>query len=86
MAIFVNYLSSVYCCHLMCICCALYVFVDSYVYLLCLICICCILCVSVVLCVYCCSYLNAGLLAKGQYPESPATAHLDTGFSWFPCV
>jgi len=30
--------------------------------------------------------LDAGLLASSQYPESPATGHLDTGFSWFPCV
>ena len=30
--------------------------------------------------------LDAGLLARSQYPESPATDHLDTGFSWFPCV
>jgi len=30
--------------------------------------------------------LDAGLLARSQYPESPATGHLDTGFSWFPCV
>jgi len=22
----------------------------------------------------------------GQYSEGPATGHLDTGFSWFPCV
>jgi len=29
---------------------------------------------------------NAGLLARNQYPEGPATGHLDTGFSWFPCV
>jgi hypothetical protein len=28
----------------------------------------------------------AGLLARSQYPEGPATGHLDTGFSWFPCV
>ena len=28
----------------------------------------------------------AGLLATGQYPEGRATSHLDTGFSWFPCV
>ena len=31
-------------------------------------------------------YLDAGLLARSQYSEGPATGHLDTGFSWFPCV
>ena len=30
--------------------------------------------------------LDAGLLARSQYLEGPATGHLDTGFSWFPCV
>jgi hypothetical protein len=30
--------------------------------------------------------LDAGLLARSQYMKSPATGHLDTGFSWFPCV
>jgi hypothetical protein len=30
--------------------------------------------------------LNAGLLARGQYSEGPATGHLVTGFSWFPRV
>jgi len=30
--------------------------------------------------------LYAGLLARSQYPEGPATGHLDTGFSWFPFV
>jgi len=30
--------------------------------------------------------LVAGLLARSQYPGGPATGHLDTGFSWFPCV
>ena len=30
--------------------------------------------------------LVAGLLARSQYSEGPATGHLDTGFSRFPCV
>ena len=30
--------------------------------------------------------LDAGLLARNQYWEGPATGHLGTGFSWFPCV
>jgi len=30
--------------------------------------------------------LVAGLLARSQYPGGPANVHLDTGFSWFPCV
>ena len=30
--------------------------------------------------------LDAGLLARSQYSEGPATGHLDTGFSWFLCV
>ena len=30
--------------------------------------------------------LDAGLLARSQYSEGPATGRLDTGFSWFPCV
>jgi hypothetical protein len=30
--------------------------------------------------------LDAGLLARSQYSEGPGTGHLDTGFSWFPCV
>ena len=30
--------------------------------------------------------LHAGLLVRSQYSEGPATGHLDTGFSWFPCV
>jgi hypothetical protein len=29
--------------------------------------------------------LDPGLLARSQYSEGPATGHLDTGFSWFPC-
>jgi len=31
--------------------------------------------------------LDAGLLARSQCSERPATGHLDTGFfSWFPCA
>ena len=48
---------------------------------------------KILLCVYLLYYvciavltLDARLLARNQYPEGPATGHLDTGFSWFPCV
>ena len=40
-------------------------------------------------CVCVCTVLHtlvAGLLARSQYPEGPATSHLGTGVSWFPCV
>jgi len=60
---------------------------------------CLVFIVLVVLCVMLSSYvylfyyvciivftLDARLLARSQYSESPATAHLDTGFSWFPFV
>jgi len=30
--------------------------------------------------------VDAGLLARSQYSEGPATGHLETGFSWFHCV
>jgi len=33
-----------------------------------------------------CWLLDAGLLARSQYPEGPATGHLDSGCFWFPCV
>ena len=58
----------------------------------------CLVCIVVVLCVlssfvyllyYVCiavSTLDAELLARSQYPEGPATGHLDTDFSWFPCA
>ena len=42
-----------------------------------------VLCVCIVV-VFC--TLDVGLLARSQYSEGPATGHLDTGFSWFPCV
>ena len=66
----------------MCNCCwlavcivvvVLRVLLSSYVYLLYYVCI-------VVFTV------DAGLLATSQYSEGPATGHLDTGFSWFPCA
>ena len=57
--------------YLLCVCCNLYLFVVSYVYLLYFVCIAVLT-------------LNAGLLARSQYPEGPATAHLDTGFLGFP--
>jgi len=68
----------------------------------CLVCIVvsCLVCISVVVwCLLLSSYvyllyyvciavftLDAGLLARSQYSEGPATGHLDTGFSRFPCV
>jgi len=51
----------------------LFMFVVPYVYLLCYVCIAVLT-------------LDVGLLARSQYPEVPATGHLDTGFSWFPYV
>ena len=51
----------------------LYVCVVPYVYLLYYVCIAVL-------------PLDVGLPARSQYPEGPATGHLDTGFSWFPCI
>jgi len=48
-----------------------------------LICICCTVCA---LLFFFFGTLDAGLLARSQYSEGPATGHLNTGFSWFPCV
>jgi len=58
-------------CHIFVVPCVY--FVVSYVYLLYYVCIAILT-------------LDAGLLARSPYPEGPATGHLDTGFSWFPCV
>ena len=50
----------------------------------------CLVCIVVILCylLYCVCIavftLDAGLLARSQYSEGPATGHLDTGFSWLP--
>ena len=49
------------------------VLLSSYVYLL------SYMCITVFT-------LDAALLARSQYSEGPATGHLDTGFSWFPCA
>jgi len=51
----------------------LLVLLSSYVYLL--------YCVCMAVFI-----LDVELLARRQYSEGPATGHLDTGFSWFPCV
>ena len=84
----------VYCCScLLCIvscvyCCSCLLCIASCVHCCsCLVCIVVILCVFAVLCV-CTSVftLDAGLLARSHYSEGSATGHLDTGFSWFPCV
>jgi len=32
------------------------------------------------------SGLSVLILLASNYSEGPATGHLDTGFSWFPCV
>jgi len=72
------------CCILRCLVCivlvvlcivlvVLCVLLSSYVYLLYYVCIAVFT-------------LVAGLLARSHYSEGPATGHLDTGFSWFPCV
>jgi hypothetical protein len=47
------------------------------------------MCVLLYLLYYVCTAgftLDAELLARSQYSEGPATGHLDTSFSWFPCV
>ena len=75
-------LSCVYCCQLSCVyCCS------------CLVCIVVISCVFAVLCVYCCFYFRCRTAGQKSVfgrscdrPPGPATGHLDTGFSRFPCV
>ena len=67
--------------------------------LVCIVAICLLCIVVVVMCVLLSSYvyllycvgivfftLFVELLARSQYSEGPATGHLDTGFSWFPCA
>ena len=65
---------AVYCC--ICLVCIIVVVVVYIVVILC------------VLLYYVCTVvftLDAGVLARSQYSEGPATGHLDTGFYWFPC-
>ena len=45
----------------------------------------CLSCFTLLFCTHIFT-LDAGLLAISQYSEGAATGHLDTGFSWFPCV
>ena len=63
----------VYCCHT---CCSMCVYCFP---------ICCTMCELFYVCVAGFT-VDAELLARSQYSEGPATGHLDTGFSWFPCV
>ena len=77
------------CCKILFVSCIVASFKLSCVYLLLvgrvyccsyLMCICCTVCVLLVFVT-----LDAGLPARSQYSEGPATGHLDTGFSRFPC-
>jgi hypothetical protein len=79
----VNY-SVCICSRLVCIVAILGVLV-----VLCGYCCTCTMCVLLYFLYYVCIAgvtLDAELLARSQYSEGPATGHLDTGFSWFPCV
>jgi len=58
---------------LMCICCTYVYLLYSYVYLL----------YYVFIDIF---TLDAELLTRSEYPEGPATGHLETGFSRFLCV
>jgi len=73
------------CCILRCLVCI----VVSFLVCIVVVVLCALLSSYVYLLYYVCIAvfaLDAGLLARSQYSEGPATGHLDTGFSWFPCV
>ena len=73
------------CCILRCLVC---IVVTCLVYIV-VVALCVLLLSYVYLLYYVCTAvftLDAGLLAISQYSEGPATGHLDTGFSWLPCV
>jgi len=58
---------------------------DINLFLMC-VCVCVCVCVYIYIYIYIYFTLDAGLVARSQDSEGPATSHLDTGFSWFPCV
>ena len=87
----------VYCCT----CCSMCVFLWYLLFYMCIVvlvvlCVyCCGTCCSICVLLYLLKYthmciagvtLDAELLARDQYSEGPATGHLDTGFSWLPCI
>jgi hypothetical protein len=66
-----------------------YVCIVVVLVVLCGYCCTCNMCVLLYLLYYVCITgvtLDAKLLARSQHLEGSATSHLDTGFSWFPCV
>jgi len=67
--------------------CLVYIVVSCLVYIVvsCFVCI-VVMCICCTMCVLLYFTLDVGLLARSQYSEGPANGHLDTGFSWFPCV
>ena len=94
--LYCTYCTVLYCIVLYCTYCIVLYFTVFYSQVsrgLCTVFIPCTLCVFTVPYVYLLHYvciavltLDAGLLVRSQYLEGPATGHLDTGFSWFPCV
>jgi len=79
------------CCILRCLVCivvsCLVCIVVSYLVCIVVVVFCVLLSSYVYLLYYVCIVvfnLDAGLLARSQYSEGPATGHFDTDFSWFP--
>jgi hypothetical protein len=72
---------AVLCVHCCTVCVSLYCMCIAVLYVHC--CTVCALLYCMCIAVF---NLDARLLARSQYSEGPATGHLDTGFSWFPCV
>jgi hypothetical protein len=76
------------CGHLMGICCAVYLLYGVFVVLGISCTVYMLYCVLYIFCtvgIDVCT-LDAGLLARSQYSEGPATGHLDTRFPWFSRV